>query len=115
MVRAIVLPILAFAVAAVLWVGQCSGPQPTVVGAPRVEEPEQPGDRYKVEATVQNGGFGQGEVRVVVRLVEKDSGEAYRKDEPLQLERGETARVVVELPAPPGEYEPEVEVEYPPR
>jgi hypothetical protein len=35
-------------------------------------------------------------------------------DEQAQLEAGEEVQVAVEVPAPPGDYEPDVEVTYPP-
>jgi hypothetical protein len=112
--RAMVVPIATFAVLAVLWVTQCSGPRPTVIGAPQVQAPARPGDPLRVQATVRNDGPGHGEVRVTFRLRDPASGEAYQDDETVQLDRGETARVVGEIRAPPGSYEPEVQVEYPP-
>ena len=115
MLRGIVVPVVVFIVAAGLWVSQCSGPRPSVVGSPRVVAPQQPGDTYKVETTIRNDGPGHGQARVTVRLKDTASGEAYSRDQGVELERGETARVVVELAAPLGSYEPEVEAEYPPR
>jgi len=114
MLRAVLMPMAALAVVAVLWVNQCSGPQPHVVGAARLEEPAQRGDPYRVGVTIRNDGKGHGEVRVTARLVDKGSGQDYQRDEPVQLDNGETARVVVEVPAPPGDYDPQVEVKYPP-
>jgi hypothetical protein len=115
MLRTIVAPVAAFILAAVLWVSQCSGPKPSVVGRPRVAVPEQPGDPYRVEGTIRNDGPGHGEVRVSFRLIDRASGEAYQKDDDVQLERGETARASVEIPAPPADYEAEIEAQYPPR
>jgi hypothetical protein len=112
--RAVVLPLLLFAVVAVVWVSQCSGPHPSVDGAPRVTAPVQPGDSYKVEAAIRNDGPGHGEARVTIRLIDTASGQAYEKQEPVDLEHGETARVIVEIPAPVADYRPEVEVVYPP-
>ena len=114
MLRGTFILLVAFAVAAVLWTTQCSGPRPSVVGAPRVSAPAQTGDPYRVEATIRNTGTGHGEARAVIRLVDVRTREAYQQQTPVQLEPGETARVAVEIPAPPGDYEPEVEVEYPP-
>jgi hypothetical protein len=113
--RIIAVPIVAFVLAAVLWVSQCSGPRPSVVGQPRVTAPEQPGDPYRVEGTIRNDGPGHGEVRLSFRLIDKASGEAYQKEDELQLEGGQTARAVVEMPAPPGDYAAEIEAQYPPR
>src|ERR1044071_1102532 len=112
MLRTILFPVVVLAVSATLWVSHCSGPEPVIDGAPRVHAPDRPGDPFRVETTVRNQGFGHGEARVTVRLVAKDSTATYQKDESVQLEKGEAARVVVELPAPPGEYEPQVQVEY---
>ena len=115
MVRSVTLIVLAYGIAAALWVSQCSGPKPVVVGTPDVEAPEQPGYLYRVTAIVRNDGVGHGEAKATFRLLEKSSGQAYQQETSVQLDRGETARVVVEIPAPPGSYEPDVEVEYPPR
>jgi hypothetical protein len=113
MLRVGLLSILAV-VLATLWVSQCSGPKPSVVGSARVEAPQQPGDPYRVEASIRNDGPGHGEARVTFRLIDAGAGAAYQKDEPVELERGETARVVVEIPAPPGDYAADVDVQYPP-
>src|SRR5689334_6177664 len=115
MLRTIVLAVVAFALSAVLWVSQCSGPRPIVVGAPRVQAPVQPGDKYTVETTIRNQGKGHGEVHVTVRLISEDSPAVYQQDESVQLQENEEVRSVVEIPAPPGTYDPQVEVEYPPR
>lgn len=98
----------------VLWISQCSGPRPELVGAPVVRPPASPGDAYHVEATVRNAGPGHGEVQVVARLRERSSGRAYQRDETIQLDAGEQAGIVVEVFAPPGDYEPHVEINYPP-
>src|SRR4051794_37840314 len=68
--RTVLLSIGGFAIVSTLWVLQCSGPQPTTVGAPLVQAPDQPGDPYKVEATVRNDGPGHGEARVLFRLID---------------------------------------------
>jgi hypothetical protein len=85
-----------------------------VIGSPRVAGPDQPGEPYRVEATIRNAGPGHGEARVTFRLVEAASGEAYQRDEQVQLEPGETASVVVEIAAPPGSYAAKVDAQYPP-
>jgi hypothetical protein len=115
MLRAIAAPIVAFALVAVLWVSQCSGPKPSVTGPARVTAPEQPGDAYRVEGTIRNDGPGHGDVRVSFKLIDRASGEAYEKDDEVHLERGDTVRVAVEMPAPPADYAAEIEAEYPPR
>ncbi len=95
------------------WVSQCSGPRPELVGSATVRSPQQPGDAYHVEAAVRNSGPGHGEVQVTARLRDRASGRAYQRDERVQLERGEQTNVVIEIFAPPGEYEPQVDVQYP--
>ena len=97
-----------------LWVNQCSGPRPELVGNPTVRAPDRPGDAYHVEATVRNSGPGHGEVQVIFRLRDRATGRLYQRDETAQLDRGEQANVVAEIFAPPAEYEPEVDVQYPP-
>jgi hypothetical protein len=110
-----VLGVVVFGIAIALWVTQCSGPRPMLVGEPTVRAPDQPAEPYHVEAHIANEGPGHGEVRVMFRLENRATGQAYQKDEMLELDRGEDARVVVEINAPPADYEPRVEVEYPPR
>jgi hypothetical protein len=113
MARAL-LPLFAALAAAFLWVTNCSGPQPSVVDV-RVTEPEMPDQPYLVEATVRNRGPGHGQINVVVRLRDMDTGDTFQDERQVQLDVGETARVVAEIMAPAGSYEPEVEVEYPAR
>jgi len=59
-------------------------------------------------------GPGHGQIRVRFRLIDDAGDASYQKDEAVELERGETMRVVVEIPAPPATYRSEVEAEYPP-
>jgi hypothetical protein len=112
--RALV-PLLAALASAVLWVANCSGPQPSVVGGVQLEDPSGPGEPYHVQTTVRNAGPGHGQVNVTFRLHDPATGQTFQGDRQVQLEGGETARVVAEILAPPGSYEPDVEVEYPPR
>ena len=97
-----------------LWINRCSGPRPEVVGAPIVRAPQAPGEPYHVETTVRNLGPGHGEVQLTVRLRDAASGRGYEREETAQLEAGEQVSVVAEIFAPPGTYEPQVEVTYPP-
>jgi hypothetical protein len=99
-----------------LWVANCSGPQPIVDQASvRLVEPSNEGTPYRVEAVLRNRGRGQGEVTVHVRLRDRASGVAVQKDEQVDLDPHQSTLVVVEVPAPPSTYVPEVEAEYPPR
>jgi hypothetical protein len=113
MARAL-LPLFAALAAAVLWVSNCSGPRPSVLDV-QVTEPEMPDQPYRVEATVQNTGSGQGQANVTFRLRDTATGQSFQDERQVQLDARETAHVVAEIQAPTGSYEPEVEVEYPAR
>jgi hypothetical protein len=99
---------------AVLWVVNCSGPRPAVSDV-SVSPPSAPGAPHRVQATVRNQGPGHGQVSVSVRLVDPAAQQTYQEDRKLALEAHETTRLVAEIHAPPGDYVPRVEVEYPPR
>src|SRR5262245_6268235 len=101
-------------IAFVLWILNCSGPKPELADV-RVKPPAGEGQPYQVEATVQNAGLGHGQINVVARLRDKSSGQTYQEGKLVQLEEHEVTRVTAEIQAPPGSYEPEVELEYPPR
>jgi hypothetical protein len=113
-VRTYVVGTLAFALLIVLWVSQCSGPRAELVGAPTVRPPTQPGGAYQVEATVRNAGPGHGEIQIVFRLRDRASGRTYQHSETAQLEGAEQLSLAVEMFAPPGDYEAQVELNYPP-
>jgi hypothetical protein len=109
-----VISLLGVAIVIGLWVTRCSGPQPQVVGAPLLRPPAQAGQPYQVEAVVANPGPGQGQVEVIFRLRDRVTGLAYQTQEPADLESGEQLRITTDISAPDGNYEPEVEVRYPP-
>ena len=113
MVRLIVLLGLVLAVP-VLWVAQCSGPEPSVTGL-HLSEPSDEKEPYRLEAIIRNDGRGHGQVEVTFRLVDRSSGQTFEDEKKAQLEPKETTRVVAEIQAPPGNYEPMVEALYPPR
>ena len=102
------------AAAAALWVVNCSGPRPVVTDV-QLHEPDRDGAPYRVEAIVRNAGGGRGQVTVNVRLRERASGRTIQTGKQVVLEARESALVLAELPAPRGNYAPEVEAEYPPR
>lgn len=99
---------------AVLWVVGCSGPRLEVTDT-RLTAPTSEGAPYCLEATIKNQGWGHGQVNVTVRLRDKATGQTVQDDRKAELRPNETTRVAIELIAPPGAYEPEVEVDYPPR
>jgi uncharacterized protein (DUF58 family) len=99
--------------AGALWVTSCTGPKP-VVASVRLEAPPGEDAPYRVEATVRNTWRGHGPVTVVARLRDAAGGRVLERQEEVTLGGGQTVLVVVEIPAPPGSYRPEAEVEYPP-
>jgi hypothetical protein len=105
--------VLAVAVAW-LWTAQCSGPMASVVET-QVEPPDAPGAPFRLAATVQNGGSGHGQVSLTFRLRDKASGRTYENQEKASLDEHETTVITSEIHAPLGQYEPDVQVEYPPR
>jgi hypothetical protein len=109
-----VIGLIAIVCVVALWVSQCSGPRPVVEGEPVVFAPDQPGQPYRVEATILNTGPGHGEVEVTFNLRDATTGRQYQQIEHAQLEPGRAVRLAVEIPAAPGTYVPSVQVEYPP-
>jgi hypothetical protein len=109
-----VVSVVVAVVAVGLWVTQCSGPRPVVVGDPMLRAPVQEGQPYEVEATVANTGPGHGQVQVTFRLRDTSNGRAYERLEEAALEPGERTRVVAEFNVAEADYTPEVEVQYPP-
>lgn len=97
-----------------LWVANCSGPQP-VVTAVEVAEPASLGQPYQVVAQVANRGPGHGEVHLLVRLRDRATGAVFQRQEQVVLEEDETARVIVPFTVPTGQYDADVQAEYPPR
>jgi hypothetical protein len=97
-----------------LWAMNCSGPRPRVAEV-RVSEPSGDGAPYRIAADIQNTGSGHGQVAITFRLRERGSGRTIEADRKAQLEAGETTTIIAEIAAPRGDYEPEVEVDYPPR
>ena len=106
--------ILAVAVIAVLWVANCSGPQPAVSDV-RLIAPQSDGAPYRVEATIRNTSRGHGEVAVTVRLREEQTGRSIETDRKVDLDPHETTLLVADVAAPPGNYAPDVQAVYPPR
>lgn len=103
-----------FGAATVLWTQRCSGPQPEVSDL-RLEEPPEEGAPYRLEAIVRNEGPGHGQVEVTFRLMNKQTGETISEEKQARLKAGERTLVLAEIHAPRADYEPRVEVEYPPQ
>jgi hypothetical protein len=100
-------------IAAVLttFVVACSGPHATATEA-RVRPSFRAGF-YRVETRVENAG-GSGQVDLIVRLRNRETGRTVMQQQPVDVERHDHADVAVEIPAPPGNYDVEVSVRYPP-
>ena len=101
-------------IAAVLgaWLCACSGPRATAT-----ETRAHPSPRagfYRVETRLSNSG-GSGQVEVIVRLRNKETGRVVTQAQPVDVEPRDHTDVAVDIPVPPGEYTADVSVEYPPR
>jgi hypothetical protein len=103
-----------FSVAAVLWVMNCSGPRPLVTEV-SVARPSDGSSLHRVAAVLRNQAGGAGEVQVTVRLRDRTTGQTVQRQETVSLTGAEVTRLVLPIEAPPGDYAPEVEVQYPPR
>ena len=108
-----ILPVVALLAVAALWVVNCSGPRPSA-SDPKVTAPSAPNQPYRVTARVENDGPGHGEVQVIFRLRDTHTGRVYQQTEMVTLQSGEAVVVGVDISAPPGDYTPEVTVNYPP-
>jgi hypothetical protein len=110
-VKALALAALPFALAALLFVRGCSGPEPVVTATASARD----GAGVVASATVRNDG-GEGEVQVTFRLRDRASGRVVAGEAIAQLRSGEAAELTARIPtAPPGEFDLEAEAEYPPR
>lgn len=97
-----------------LWLAMlgCNGPRPTVTEVKLV--PAASSDLQRVEATVANGG-GEGQARLKIRLRDTRTGHIVESDKKVDLQAHDRLRVIVDIPAPPADYVPDVTAEYPPR
>jgi hypothetical protein len=105
-------PLSAIAIAFTTLILACSGPRATATEG-RVRPSARPGF-YRVETQVVNSG-GSGQVDLTVRLRNRATGRIVTQEQPVDLQPRDRADVVVEIPAPPGDYTAEVSVDYPPR
>jgi hypothetical protein len=104
---------VALAAVAGLWWWECTGPRPEVEEV-SLEEPQLPGQPYQAQAVVHNRSRNEGQVTVVFRL-NGDDGSVFSEDENVQLGGNDRITVVAEISAPPGHYEVDAKVLYPPR
>jgi hypothetical protein len=97
-----------------LWVRGCSGPDPVVADVRLIEPPDE-SRPYRLEATIENRGQGNGDAQVIFRLRDAATGQTRQEEKRVSLERGETAIASADIPAPRATYTPAVEASYPPR
>ncbi|MPZ13136.1 MAG: hypothetical protein GEU73_01700 [Chloroflexi bacterium] len=91
-----------------------TGPRPSVADVQLIAPSENTG-AYRVEATIQNSWLGHGQVALLVRLRDRATGATVQEDREIDLRGRERTLLVVEVQAPRGEYDAEVDVEYPAR
>jgi hypothetical protein len=106
-------PAIAVLALCTLWVLNCSGPRPTVTQALLIP-PRTKAGPYEAQALVYNDGPGPGQVDVTFRLRNTVTGQTVQTDSKVVLQSGETSRVIVSIPAPPGSYTLDVAASYPP-
>ena len=101
-------------VTAMLLLASCTGPR-VAASDVRVTRSARPG-MYRVEATLRNRG-GKGQVTAKVRLragaAAREAG-VYTAEQPIDVERDDQVRLVVDVPAPAGDYTATVSIDYPP-
>lgn len=96
------------------FIAACTGPRPSA-SAPVLLTRVHPDDPYRVSLVVQNKASGEGQVDIHVWLHEKNRKETYFSDKKVNLRSHESVHVIVDVPAPPGDYTAEVESKYPPQ
>ena len=85
-----------------------------VVQDVQLEAPSAPGDRYRIRAELHHGSTG-GQASITFRLRNNAGGQSPELKGAVQLTPGVVLVTVGEIAAPPGDYTPEVEVEFPAR
>jgi hypothetical protein len=88
----------------------CAGPRVEVLSV-RAQPPS--GGLVRVEVLLRNEG-GRGEVKVTARLRARGTGRTFVASRGLELERHGTLDAIVDVPAPPGQYEVSAAADYPP-
>ena len=66
-----------------------------------------------MHVTLKSDNGAEGSVDVLVRLIDRATGQAYAGSESLSLRGDRPVTASVEVNAPPGDYTPDVHVEYP--
>lgn len=114
MLRTLLSVLAVTTVLAVLWVFNCSGPKAEVADI-QLEPPFQPGEPYQLSALVRNSRVGKGQVAVVFRLQNKETGQSYEQVENVYLGSDDEVVVSAEIDAPDADYQPSIRLHYPPR
>ena len=88
----------------------CTGPRVQVTDVRAHQENH---GVVRVEAVLNNPG-GSGQVKLHVRLLDRRSGRIVAASRGADVERRETQDVVIDVPAPQGDYTADVTAVYPP-
>jgi hypothetical protein len=99
------------ATAVIALAAACAGPRIRVAGAAAEPSP-QPGCT-RVIATLVNASGGEGDVKVTARVRDRASGRAFSFTRSVSVRGHDTIDVVIDVPAPPGDYTPEVSAGFP--
>jgi hypothetical protein len=93
----------------------CPGPKPVVVRQ-QLQEPEKPGEPYRLVVEIENRGAGEGQAKVVARLCPRGGGETVAQaTQEVDMRGRETVRIDLPLqPTRPGPFDATVDVGYPP-
>jgi len=97
-----------------LLLSACFGPKP-VVARVDLHAPERENDSYVLVAEVRNEAGGDGEINLAAKLTNRQTGQTYRAEKNVHLGPNETTIATLRIEAPPGDYDTEVQTEYPPR
>lgn len=99
---------------ALLWVWQCSGPDPTVTDV-QIIEPTEADAPYQVVATIRNTNSQDGSLTVVFQMVDRQTGQIFQTTRTVEVSGREEIVAIAELHAPQSSYKVEVQAHYPPR
>jgi hypothetical protein len=90
----------------------CAGPRAKVTDA--AVRPSARAGFYRVNARLTNAG-GRGQIELTIRLRNTRDGRIVTQAQSVDVQPHDHTDVAVEIPAPPGDYAVDVQVEYPPR
>ena len=101
----------------------CGGPRPQL-NSVRIIKADPNSMIQRLDIEIENTSSGEGQVSVLVRLIQGGSGlvlrsqsqskpRVYQQQARTQLKPYEILHLLFEVSAPPGIYQPKVEVQYP--